>query len=84
MEVHDRAGGVEAALAAAAQAESTVGPAVVAAWSEVAGDILPGVDAASSWEQVIARAPRARGPLTNAELDAALELMADWADLKSP
>ena len=84
VEVHDRAGGVEAALAAAAKAESTVGPPVVAAWSEVAGDVLAGVDAASSWEQVIAREPRSRGPLTNAELDAALELTADWADLKSP
>jgi HD-GYP domain-containing protein (c-di-GMP phosphodiesterase class II)/DNA-binding CsgD family transcriptional regulator len=84
VEVHDRAGGVPATLAAAAKAASTVGPSVVASWSAVAGDVLPRVDAESSWEQVIAREPRTRGPLTNDELDAALELMADWADLKSP
>ena len=84
VEVHDRAGGVDATLAAASKAAPTVGTAVVASWSEVAGDVLPRVDAESSWEKVIAREPRNRGPLTNAELDAALELTADWADLKSP
>lgn len=84
VEVHDRGGSVEASRRAARKGEATLGPDLVDAWCEMAADILAGVDAQSSWQQVVASQPRGRPPLTNRELDAALELMGDYADLKSP
>src|SRR6185436_726272 len=84
VEVHDRTGGLPATIAAARIAQPTIGPDVVHAWEEIAAEALDGIDAESSWEHVMALQPRGRGVLTNAELDAALELMSDYADLKSP
>jgi HD-GYP domain-containing protein (c-di-GMP phosphodiesterase class II) len=84
VEVHDRERGADATLEAARAAHATIGPDVVKAWCEIASEILTDVDAESSWQRVIASQPRGRGVLTNAELDAALELMGDYADLKSP
>jgi HD-GYP domain-containing protein (c-di-GMP phosphodiesterase class II) len=84
VEVHDRSGGAEATRRAARQGAATVGPALADAWCDVAEDVLAGVDAESSWRQVVASQPRGRGVLTNRELDTALELMGDYADLKSP
>jgi len=84
VEVHDRERGVEASVTAARKGEATVGPEVVRAWAATAADVLAGVDAESSWPRIVAMQPRNRAVLTNGELDAALELMGDYADLKSP
>jgi HD-GYP domain-containing protein (c-di-GMP phosphodiesterase class II) len=59
-------------------------PRLVEAWCAAASEILDGVDAESSWERVVAGQPTGRGPISETELDDALELLADYADLKSP
>jgi HD-GYP domain-containing protein (c-di-GMP phosphodiesterase class II) len=59
-------------------------PRIVEAWCEVAEEVLDGLDQQSTWDAVLAAAPRGRGALSNQELDDALELLADYADLKSP
>ncbi|MBI2710749.1 MAG: HD domain-containing protein, partial [Actinobacteria bacterium] len=84
-EVWDREGGVDATIAGARDFSGTeIDPALVAAWCASAPAILAGVDAESSWERVVAGQPAGRGPLTEVELDDALALLADYADLKSP
>jgi len=47
-------------------------------------EVLAGIQEKSSWEQVIANQPGGRGVLSEAELDEALALIGDYADLKSP
>lgn len=84
VEVHDRSGGSDASIRAALKGAATVGPGLVESWCEMAPEILADVDVESSWQRVVASQPRGRRPLTNRELDAALELVADYADLKSP
>jgi HD-GYP domain-containing protein (c-di-GMP phosphodiesterase class II)/DNA-binding CsgD family transcriptional regulator len=59
-------------------------PKLVDAWCRDADSIVAGVEVDSAWKTVVSDAPATRGPLTEAELDAALELLADYADLKSP
>jgi HD-GYP domain-containing protein (c-di-GMP phosphodiesterase class II) len=59
-------------------------PRVVDAWCRHADALLEGLDEASSWDSVLGAAPRARRVLSETELDDALELIADYADLKSP
>ncbi len=58
-------------------------PALVEVWCRHADELLTGLDDESSWDAVIKAGP-GRVPLTEAELDDALELFADYADLKSP
>src|SRR5262249_24956989 len=59
-------------------------PDLVDAWCDAAPKLLEGVDAESAWDRVVGGQPKGRGPLSEDELDAALELLADYADLKSP
>ncbi|MFN2641672.1 MAG: HD domain-containing phosphohydrolase [Actinomycetota bacterium] len=59
-------------------------PNLCEAWGLAASEILAGTDEESSWDRVVAGQPAGRGPLTEGELDDALELIADYADLKSP
>lgn len=63
---------------------SEVDPHLAAEWVAVADAVLEGIDLESSWERVLNDQPAGRGPLTEDELDDALELLADYADLKSP
>ena len=85
VEVHHREHGAEAALEEARRRSGTqFDPAVVAALAEVAGDVLGALRDDSSWDDVIAAEPGLRTALTEAELDTALEAIADFTDLKSP
>jgi HD-GYP domain-containing protein (c-di-GMP phosphodiesterase class II)/DNA-binding CsgD family transcriptional regulator len=59
-------------------------PAVCEVWCDRAEKLHEGLDEDASWNLVVAGAPRGRRPLSEEELDAALELLADYADLKSP
>ncbi len=59
-------------------------PVLVEAWTAVATEVLDSLGEESSWDAVIAAEPRPRPPLSERELDAALEVVADYADLKSP
>lgn len=85
VEERDRTGGVEASVARAQEFSGTsFDPALASAWSTAAGEVLDGVDAESAWDRVVSNQPTAREPLTEAELDDALALLGDYADLKSP
>jgi HD-GYP domain-containing protein (c-di-GMP phosphodiesterase class II) len=88
VEVFHRAGGTDAAVTVAGQRRGTqFDPDVVDLFTSQAASVVAGLDEASSWDAVIdaepapgARATRLVGP----ELDAALEAVADFADVKSP
>jgi HD-GYP domain-containing protein (c-di-GMP phosphodiesterase class II) len=80
-----RAGGMEAALAVARQRSgSQLDPSVVSCFCDVADELLEPLAAATSWDVVIDAQPGLGQALSNAELDAALEAIADFTDLKSP
>ena len=82
---HVNHGGADATIDAARKFSGKFySPALVDAWCGAAGEILAGISEESTWDQVISSQPLGRGPLTEAELDDALELIADFADLKSP
>jgi HD-GYP domain-containing protein (c-di-GMP phosphodiesterase class II) len=84
VEVHHRGGGVPAALAAAERRNGTqLDPAVVAAFAREGTAVLDGLPVDSSWAELMAADPHPR-PLADAELDAVLEAVADFVDLKSP
>jgi HD-GYP domain-containing protein (c-di-GMP phosphodiesterase class II) len=85
MEIAERGGGVDATVRVARDfSGNDFDPALVDAWCGAAGDILDGIDADTAWERVVAGHPAGRQPLSEPELDDALELLADYADLKSP
>jgi HD-GYP domain-containing protein (c-di-GMP phosphodiesterase class II)/DNA-binding CsgD family transcriptional regulator len=84
-EVRAREQGVDASCALVRRFSGTsFDPMLVDAWCDVAGDLSEGMDAGASWAQVVGNEPAGRGPLDESELDGALELLADYADLKSP
>ncbi len=85
VEVFHRQGGVDAAVAVARQRSGTqFDPAVVACFCDGARELLAPLADATSWDAVIEAQPGLRRTLSNAELDGALEAIADFADLKSP
>jgi HD-GYP domain-containing protein (c-di-GMP phosphodiesterase class II) len=85
VEVSDRQHGVDATLELVRDfSGSDFDPALADAWCAAAPRVLAGVDAESSWDRVVTGQPAGRGPLTELELEDALELLADYADLKSP
>ncbi|MDP9181794.1 MAG: HD domain-containing protein [Actinomycetota bacterium] len=85
VEVVAREQGVEASRRMAkAFAGSQFDPRVCEAWCDRAEELLKGLDEVSSWQDVVAAAPRGQQMLTEQELDDALELLGDFADLKSP
>jgi putative nucleotidyltransferase with HDIG domain len=63
---------------------SELDPRLCDLWCRDAEELLDGLDEQSSWDSVLSAAPRGRRVLSEAELDEALELLADYADLKSP
>jgi HD-GYP domain-containing protein (c-di-GMP phosphodiesterase class II) len=84
MEVHHRIGGVSGALAVARdRAGSTLDPALVSEFDRCGAELLDGLPAESSWSELIAadRSPRL---LAGPSLEAGLEAVADFVDLKSP
>lgn len=58
-------------------------PEVVDAFCAVAADLFAGLDDAVDWPAVIGQDPRLQRRLTEAGLDAALEALADFTDLRS-
>jgi HD-GYP domain-containing protein (c-di-GMP phosphodiesterase class II) len=83
--VAHRSGGVDAAVALARKlGGSQFDPNIAARFSSAAPDILDGLDAASTWDKVIAAAPVLERPLRGEEFDEALGAVADFVDLKSP
>jgi HD-GYP domain-containing protein (c-di-GMP phosphodiesterase class II) len=85
LEVVAREQGVEASREVArAFAGSQYDPSLCEMWCRDADTLLKGLDDVSSWEDVVVVAPRGQRALTEEELEEALELLADFADLKSP
>ncbi|HET9736796.1 MAG TPA: HD domain-containing phosphohydrolase [Solirubrobacteraceae bacterium] len=85
IEVFHRAEGIDAAVAVAQQRRGTqFDPALVDLFCADATAILAGLDAATSWDALIDAEPALRPVLKGSDLDAALEAVADFADLKSP
>jgi HD-GYP domain-containing protein (c-di-GMP phosphodiesterase class II) len=85
VEVFHRAGGIEAAVAVARDRSGTqFDPAVAERFCDEAPTLLAPLAATTSWDAVIDAQPGLRGTLSNEELDAALEAIADFVDLKSP
>ena len=85
VEVFRRTGGVEAAIAIARERSGTqFDPELVEIFCEQAPMLLSELDAAPSWDQVIAAEPSLAGALSDEDLDAALEAIGDFSDLKSP
>jgi HD-GYP domain-containing protein (c-di-GMP phosphodiesterase class II) len=83
IEVFHREQGVEAAIAAVRRLRGTLfDPALADAWCAVAHEQLAVLDEGSSWDAVMSGS--SNRVLTEGEVDAALELLADYADLKSP
>jgi HD-GYP domain-containing protein (c-di-GMP phosphodiesterase class II) len=84
-EVHHRSGGVDAAIAVARdRAGGQFDPRLVEAFTDCARELLDGLAEESSWDAVIAAEPGLAKALAGDELDAALEAVADFGDLKSP
>jgi len=88
VEVFHRAGGTDAAVTVARQRRGTqFDPEVVDLFTSQAASLVAGLDEASSWDAVIGAEPAPGGRATRLagpELDAALEAVADFADVKSP
>jgi HD-GYP domain-containing protein (c-di-GMP phosphodiesterase class II) len=85
VEVFHRAGGTDAAITVARQRRGTqFDPQLVDIFASEATALFAGLDEASSWEAVIGAEPALGALLTGAELDAALEAIADFTDVKSP
>jgi HD-GYP domain-containing protein (c-di-GMP phosphodiesterase class II) len=85
VEVFHRVGGTDAAVAVARERRGTqFDPQVVDIFAAEARSLLAGLDVASSWQAVIEAEPALGVRLADAELDAALEAIADFTDVKSP
>ncbi len=85
VEVFDRQGGVEAAVMVARERSGTqFDPEIVECFCDEAERLLAPLSETTGWDTVIAAHPELYQTLTDAELDAALEAIADFADLKSP
>jgi HD-GYP domain-containing protein (c-di-GMP phosphodiesterase class II)/DNA-binding CsgD family transcriptional regulator len=85
VEVFYRAGGVDAAVSVAKERAGTqFDPELVKLFADSAGDVFDKVDAVEPWETVLSAQPASRYWLSGASLDAALEAIADFCDVKSP
>jgi HD-GYP domain-containing protein (c-di-GMP phosphodiesterase class II) len=85
VEVYHRAGGVEAAVAVARERSgSQFDPALVEVFCVDAPLLFSEIDSLTAWPAVIDAEPALELPLSDDELDSALEAIADFTDLKSP
>ena len=86
VEVHHRTGGADAAVEVARARRGTqFDPSVVDAFCAVAGEVLGDPADEPDWHALIAAEPdRCSAASTDAELDSALEAIADFTDLRSP
>jgi len=84
VEVIHRTNGVDAAVEVArARRGSHFDPAVVDAFCATASDVLDASADEPNWHDLIAADPTLQHRLTDPELDAALEVVADFTDLRS-
>jgi HD-GYP domain-containing protein (c-di-GMP phosphodiesterase class II) len=85
VEVFHRAGGIQAAVDVAQQRRGTqFDPAIVDLFVAEAPALYAGLDDTSTWDAVLTAEP-ARGAALNAgQVEAALEAIADFTDVKSP
>jgi HD-GYP domain-containing protein (c-di-GMP phosphodiesterase class II) len=85
VEIYHRSDGVDAAVAVARERRGTqFDPALADLVCAEAGALLDGLDAATTWQAVIDAEPGLAVVLSDAELESALEAIADFTDLKSP
>lgn len=85
VEVVQRVAGRDAAIAVARERRGTqFDPAIVDAFAAVADDVLgdPVID--TDWQMLISDEPSLQRRLSESDLDAALEAVADFTDLRSP
>ena len=84
VEVYNRSGGVDAAIEVArARRGSHFDPALVDAFCSVARDVLVDSSDELDWHDLIAADPALQHRLSGRELDGALEVVADFTDLRS-
>lgn len=82
---HHRTGGAAAAIEAVRRRRGThLQPELVDTFVPLAADLLGRLDEVSSWDEIVAAEPTLSATLADDELTTALEVMADFADLKSP
>ena len=85
VEVFHRAGGLEAAIAVARERSGTqFDPELVALFCDQAAAVFAELDDVASWDAVIAAEPALALVLSDEQLDASLEAIADFVDIKSP
>ncbi|MFI7664782.1 HD domain-containing phosphohydrolase [Nocardia sp. NPDC049526] len=85
VEVLHRSAGIDAAIEVARSRRGTqFDPAVVDAFCVSARDLLADAEVEPDYGELIAADPALRRHLTGAELDSALEVIADFTDLRSP
>ena len=84
LEAFHHTGGSEAAVEVARQRRGTqFDPSLVDCFCDHRDEILGGLEEISAWDEVIALDPRLGAALGEADLDRALEAIADFSDLKS-
>ncbi|QGN31698.1 HD domain-containing phosphohydrolase [Microlunatus sp. Gsoil 973] len=85
VEVYHRANGTAAAVQVTRDRRGTqFDPQIADLFIAEAPRLLDGLDETTSWTEVAAAEPGLATPLTDEELDAALEAIADFTDIKSP
>jgi HD-GYP domain-containing protein (c-di-GMP phosphodiesterase class II) len=85
VEVYHRSDGVEAAVDVARnRAGSQFDPGLVDVFCEEAALLFSDLDAATSWDAVLAAEPALEAVITEAHFEGVLEAVADFTDLKSP
>lgn len=82
---HQRTGGTAAAIDAVVRRRGThLQPELVDTFVPLAAGALDRLDDTSGWDEIVTAEPALHVTLDDDQLDAALEVMADFADLKSP
>lgn len=85
VEVHHQLGGPAQAVEGARRRRGTrFDPSLVQIFCRDATELLAGLDAGDAWQAAVEAEPAAGAELMEAELDGALEAMADFVDVKSP
>lgn len=85
VEVFHRTAGVDAAIAVARERRGKqLDPGIVDAFCALAHEILGASSSELDWSLVLANEPTLQRTLSERELDAALEAVADFTDLRSP
>jgi HD-GYP domain-containing protein (c-di-GMP phosphodiesterase class II) len=85
VEVFHTAGGTEAAVSVARERAGTqFDPDLVELFTRHAEHLFDDLESVSAWEAVVTAEPASRYRMNSAELDVALEALADFCDVKSP